>query len=139
MSESDVLLSEREGAVLTLTMNRPEVLNALDSQLVIALRRAIEDAGRDPHVRAIVLRGQGRAFSAGGDIKGMAARADAGNADLGEALRQVYSPLIRALRRCPPPVNAPNNWVAAGAGHGLAKACDLRHFAARDLAKSSAQ
>jgi 2-(1,2-epoxy-1,2-dihydrophenyl)acetyl-CoA isomerase len=130
MSEAEVLRSERDGAVLTLTMNRPEALNALDAQLVTALRRAIDAAGRDAQVRAIVVRGEGRGFSAGGDIKEMAAGAETGNADLGNALRQVYHPLIRALRRCPQPVIAAINGVAAGAGLGLAMACDLRLCAA---------
>lgn len=130
MSNSEVLLSERDAAVLTLTLNRPETLNALDSHLLSALRRAIEGAGRDPQVRAIVVRGQGRGFSAGGDIKEMAARAAAGSADLGDDLRQVYHPLIRALRRCPQPVIAAINGVVAGAGLGLAMACDLRLCAA---------
>ena len=127
---SDVVLSSRDGPVLTLTLNRPEALNALTRETTQALRKEVETAGRDPEVGAIVLTGAGRAFCAGADLKDVNARAVAGDNDLGADLRTNYTPMIRAIRACPKPVIAALNGTAAGAGLSLALACDLRLAAA---------
>jgi 2-(1,2-epoxy-1,2-dihydrophenyl)acetyl-CoA isomerase len=127
---SDVLLSGRQGAVLTLTLNRPDSLNALTGEMLRALTAAFVAAGRDPEIRAIILTGAGRAFCAGQDLREVAARGWDGDADLGEDLRDSYMPLVRAIRGCPQPVIAAINGVAAGAGLSLALACDLRIAAA---------
>ena len=127
---SDVVLSSRDGAVLSLTLNRPEALNALNRETTLALRTALESAGRDPEVGAIVLTGAGRAFCAGADLKDLNARAEAGDNDLGADLRTNYTPMIRAVRACPKPVIAALNGTAAGAGLSLALACDVRLAAA---------
>src|SRR2546425_7162472 len=127
---SDVVLSSRDGPVLTLTLNRPEALNALTRETTQALRTEVETAGRDPEVGAIVLTGAGRAFCAGADLKDVNARAVAGDNDLGADLRTNYTPMIRAIRACPKPVIAALNGTAAGAGLSLALACDLRLAAA---------
>src|SRR5207237_9262128 len=122
---SELVLSSREGAVLTLTLNRPETLNALNRETTHALRAEVETAGRDPEVGAIVLPGSGRAFCAGADLKDVNARALAGDKDLGADLRTNYTPLIRAIRASPKPLIAALNGSAAGAGLSLALACDL--------------
>jgi 2-(1,2-epoxy-1,2-dihydrophenyl)acetyl-CoA isomerase len=127
---SDVVLSAREGAVLTLTLNRPEALNALNRETTHALRTGLEAAGRDPAVGAVVITGSGRAFCAGADLKDVSARYEAGERDLGADLRANYTPMIRAIRSCPKPVIAAINGTAAGAGLSLALACDLRLAAA---------
>jgi 2-(1,2-epoxy-1,2-dihydrophenyl)acetyl-CoA isomerase len=123
---SDVVVSTRDDAVLTLTLNRPEALNALNRETTHALRTAIDAAGRDPGVGAIIVTGAGRAFCAGADLKDVSARYEAGDSDLGADLRANYTPMIRAIRACPKPVIAALNGTAAGAGLSLALACDLR-------------
>ena len=124
MTES--VLSARDGAVLTLTINRPEALNALNPPTMRALRTTIDAAGRDAGIGAIVLTGAGRAFCAGADLKEVSARLAAGETDVGNDLRENYVPLTRAIRSCRSPVIAALNGTAAGAGLSLALACDLR-------------
>ncbi len=110
----------RDGAVQTITLNRPEVLNAFNRALHKALREALKEA-RDPEVRAVVLTGAGRGFSAGQDLKEFG---EAGN--VGDALRDTYHPNVLAIRALEKPVIAAVNGVCAGAGLSLACVCDLR-------------
>src|SRR2546421_4222505 len=110
----------RTGAVQTITLNRPEVMNAFNRALHKALRDALKDA-RDPEVRAVVLTGAGRGFSAGQDLK------EFGEApDVSDALRESYHPNVLAIRALEKPVIAAVNGVCAGAGLSLACVCDLR-------------
>ena len=123
MGEYTTLRVEREGGVLTLTLNRPEVLNAFNRVMTSELQAALREAERDPEVRCLVLTGAGRAFSAGEDLK---SRQEGGEKSFIESLRQRYNPIIDKLRHMEKPVIAAVNGVAAGAGLGLALACDLR-------------
>src|SRR2546428_3705259 len=128
---TDVLLSARHDAVLTLTINRPDALNALNRETTRALTTAFGAAARDPEVGAIIVTGAGRAFCAGADLRDVAARAQAGQTDLGEDLRANYAPMIRAIRACPRPVIAALNGTAAGAGLSPGLACGPRVAAPR--------
>lgn len=115
------VLTERAGAVLTITLNRPEVFNAFNAALHAALRDALVQAD-DPAVRAVVLTGAGRGFCAGQDLKEFAAMPES----IRERLEQTYHPNIRAIRALEKPVIAAINGPCAGAGLSLACACDLR-------------
>jgi 2-(1,2-epoxy-1,2-dihydrophenyl)acetyl-CoA isomerase len=110
----------RDGAVQKITLNRPEVLNAFNRALHAGLSDALE-AARDPEVRAVVLTGAGRGFSAGQDLTEFS---EAG--DLGAALRATYHPNVLAIRALEKPVIAAVNGVCAGAGLSLASVCDFR-------------
>ena len=111
----------REGAVLTITLNRPEVLNAFNQALHAAFGGALKEA-RDESVRAVVLTGAGRGFCVGQDL----AEFRAGGVDIGTRLRQSYHGTILGLRGLEKPVIGAVNGPAAGAGLSLALACDLR-------------
>jgi len=119
--------TQSDGGVMTITLNRPEVLNAFDSAMHEAFRTALEEA-QEPEVRAVVLTGAGRGFCVGQDLNEFKEAAG----DIGERLRSTYNPNVLALRGLEKPVIAAVNGAAAGAGLSLACACDLR------LAASSA-
>jgi 2-(1,2-epoxy-1,2-dihydrophenyl)acetyl-CoA isomerase len=113
--------TSRAGAVLTITLNRPDVLNAFNSELHRGLAAALKEA-RDGGVRAVVITGAGRGFCVGQDLTEF--REAPG--DIGSRLRGNYHPNIRAIRALEKPVIAAVNGAAAGAGVSLACACDLR-------------
>ncbi len=118
----EVLVEVADG-VATVTLNRPAALNALNYAIKGELLAAFLDLARDRSVRAIVLTGAGRAFSAGQDLR---ERLEPDAPPLDEELTLRYNPIIRAIREAPQPVIAAVNGVAAGAGASLAFACDLR-------------
>ena len=116
----DSLLVARRGGVMTLTLNRPDRLNAMTEPLNAALREALAEAEADPAIRALLLHGAGRGFCAGQDLAEVTP-----NQDLGDTLEQRFNPLIRAMRASPLPVVCAVHGVAAGAGANLALACDI--------------
>jgi 2-(1,2-epoxy-1,2-dihydrophenyl)acetyl-CoA isomerase len=113
--------TSRDGGVLTITLNRPDVLNAFNASMHQALREALADAA-DASVRAVVLTGAGRGFCVGQDLSEF--RDAAG--DIGSRLRDNYHPNILAIRALEKPVIAAVNGAAAGAGLSFACACDIR-------------
>ena len=119
-----MLLEARAGAVLTLTLNRPERLNALTGELLDSLAGTLRAAASDDSVRAVVLTGAGRAFCSGQDLK--AAAENGTGIDVRRELAEHYTPAIRAIRDIPKPVIAAVNGAAAGAGFSLSLVADLR-------------
>ena len=122
---SDSVVYDVTEGVGTITLNRPDAMNSLDSATKGALRDTVTEAAADDSVRVIVLRGSGRAFCVGQDLKEHAASLEAGNG-LANTVHEHYNPLLRALAGAPKPVLAAVNGVAAGAGAALAFAADLR-------------
>jgi len=122
---ADSLLTDRADGVLTLTLNRPEALNALDIPLKVALGQAIEAAEADPACRAVVLTGAGRAFCVGQDLKEHVASLSSSDAPL-DTVVEHFNPLVRRLATLGKPVVAAVRGTAAGAGASLAYLADFR-------------
>ncbi len=118
---ADVVLTVRDGSVLTITLNRPEVYNAINRAMHDGLAAALEQAA-DPAVRAVVLTGAGRGFCSGQDLREFQELPGG----VREALEQTYHPNVRAMRALEKPVIAAINGPCAGAGLSLACACDVR-------------
>lgn len=131
---SDVVLIENQDAVRIITMNRPDRLNALNAAIMAALADACAEAARDPSVGCVVITGAGRGFCAGGDLKDGGGGRDvvAANAESGSRTEQGFARLrgfmetSRLLHEMPKPSIAMVNGPVAGAGIGIAGACDLR-------------
>lgn len=137
---AESVLTTLEAGVLTVTLNRPARLNALNGEMWQALAAAVRTAERDPAVRAVVLTGAGRGFCSGADIADFSLpsppgapasdAADGERFDPGAGLRGQINPLVLRIRALEKPVLAAINGVAAGAGLSLALAADLRIAAA---------
>ena len=112
-----------DGGIATITLDRPEALNALTIPMKTELLGAFRAIGRDRSVRAVMLTGAGRAFCAGQDLK---ERLEPDPTPLAVEVRERFNPIIRAMRALPQPIVGVVNGVAAGAGASLAFACDLR-------------
>ena len=125
VSSQPVLLDRFKNGVLTLTLNRPERLNALNGALIEALAAGIKRAGTDPECRAVLITGAGRGFCAGADLANRAFAPGDARPDLGQALEKGLNPIIRGIRNLPKPVVCAVNGPAAGAGANIALACDI--------------
>ena len=123
---SDLVLLHRESGVGTVTLNRPDKLNAVDDVMRKAMVTALKDMTADKSIRVIVLTGAGRAFCAGGDIDHMRRLVVERDWKAGKALVETGRSLVMAIRKSPKPVIASVNGAAAGGGANLALACDIR-------------
>src|SRR5689334_4816814 len=122
---TDVLLVDRaENGVATLTLNRPEALNALDEELKVALRDRLEELTNDPSVRAVVVTGAGRAFCVGQDLREHVASLESGEGASLSTVSEHYNPIAELLAGMPKPVIAAVRGTAAGAGASLALLAD---------------
>jgi 2-(1,2-epoxy-1,2-dihydrophenyl)acetyl-CoA isomerase len=119
----ETILYEKTGAVLKITLNRPESFNAFTDTMHRELGEAFKAAAKDESVRAVILTGAGKAFCSGQDLKEVSKNPDR---NLGDSLRKNYNPNILRIRQLEKPVICAVNGVAAGAGMSLALACDLR-------------
>ena len=115
----------RDGAVLTIELNRPDSLNAWNQALGEELLAAVREAAADQAVRAVLVTGAGRAFSSGADLRAGFEATPEGHPDVRTALNERYHPIITGIRTMPKPVVAAVNGPAVGIGCSLALACDL--------------
>ena len=113
-----------DGRVAVVTLSRPEKFNSVSQDLSRGLVRAIQRAGAES--KAMILTGEGKAFCAGADLGDLMADYESGGPDLASVINDRFNPMVRALIDVPVPTVAAVNGVAAGAGLGLALACDLR-------------
>lgn len=121
--QDETVLYHVEAGVATITLNRPQALNAITIQLAQEWRSALEKAAADEQVRCIVITGSGRGFCAGADLKSIQTK------PIGDLLREDYNPLVKRIVETPKPVLAAINGAAVGAGANIALACDMRHMA----------
>lgn len=125
MTSEPVILGDTRAGVRTLTLNRPDRLNAANDALLLALTEELRAAEADPAVRVVVVTGAGRGFCAGQDLGDVSGR----DMTFTEHLNHTYNPLIRTLRGLGKPVITAVNGVAAGAGASLALSGDIRLWA----------
>ena len=123
---TDALLVDRAEGVVTLTLNRPDAMNALDVAMKEALRDTLAQLESDRSCRAVVLTGAGRSFCAGQDLREHVATLEAGGPDPLGTVRAHYNPIASRLANLPKPVIAAVRGMAAGAGASLAFLCDFR-------------
>lgn len=128
---ADTVLYEVSDGLATITLNRPEAMNAMNTEAKVALRDAVQAAAADDSVRAVLLTAAGdRAFCVGQDLKEhvgtLLADREAGSGNTMNTVREHYNPIVRALTQMPKPVVAAVNGVAAGAGFGFALCADYR-------------
>ncbi|QFQ89374.1 2-(1,2-epoxy-1,2-dihydrophenyl)acetyl-CoA isomerase [Paracoccus kondratievae] len=122
---TETVLAALADGVLTLTLNRPDKLNAFNEEMHLALRAGFQRAHDDAGVRAVLLTGAGRGFCAGQDLGDRDPRNGGPAPDLGHTLETFYNPTLRLIRSLEKPVVCAVNGVAAGAGANIAIACDI--------------
>lgn len=121
----ETILFEKNGGVATISLNRPKVLNAFDGRMHEEMREALDAAAEDEEIRCVILRGEGRGFSAGADLAQIIESSD-GDPDLGAYLRDTYSRLVIRMVSMEKPIIGMLHGPVYGAGLGIALACDLR-------------
>jgi len=121
----ETVLKERRGAVLVVTLNRPDKLNAFNESMHADLAAALAEAQDDKSVRAVILTGAGRGFCAGQDLSDRMRVEGGETLDLGDTVGRLYNPLVRRMRALPVPIVCAINGVAAGAGLNVALAADV--------------
>jgi 2-(1,2-epoxy-1,2-dihydrophenyl)acetyl-CoA isomerase len=127
MSQEKIILIDKKDGVGTITLNRPDKLNAFNDELTFSLQDALKEMEKDSAVRAIILTGAGRGFCSGQDLQSRSISQDMGQRpSLGDSIRRRYNPIVLKIRRMEKPIIAAVNGVAAGAGASLAFACDFR-------------
>jgi|SRR5690606_29356574 len=122
MGNYEFLLYNVQRGIATLSLNRPDVYNALNDGITFELQDVFKSIASDDDVRVVVLTGSGKAFCSGQDLKASAA---AGKRSFSDSLHKRYNPIIRSMRALPKPILCRLNGVAAGAGCSLALACDM--------------
>ena len=118
----EFLQYKNEEGVVTITLDRPEVYNALNDKITFELQDALKVVSKDDTARVVVLTGAGKAFCSGQDLKASQGQEKRSFID---SLHKRYNPIIRAMRNLPKPIICRLNGVAAGAGCSIALACDL--------------
>jgi 2-(1,2-epoxy-1,2-dihydrophenyl)acetyl-CoA isomerase len=128
-SEAESVIVRKENGVAWIKINRPEVLNALDTEVLRKLYAALSEAEKDAQTGCVVLCGEGKAFSAGADIRSLKNRQKQAEVSFMEHLRAETNPLISKMRHMDKPIVSMINGVAAGAGMSLALAADIKIMA----------
>lgn len=118
----DTILLTIENNIATITLNRPDKFNAFNRTMALALQNAIANCQTDNNVKAIVITGAGKAFSAGQDIAELVGEA---KMEMNKILSEHYNPIVTAIKNCTKPIIAKVNGVAAGAGANIALCCDV--------------
>ena len=121
MSAYKFLVYRNENGVATITLNRPDVYNALNDEITYEIQDALKMVSKDESVRVVVMTGEGKAFCSGQDLKASGGE----KRSFMDSLHKRYNPIIRAMRTLPKPIVCRLNGVAAGAGCSLALAADI--------------
>jgi 2-(1,2-epoxy-1,2-dihydrophenyl)acetyl-CoA isomerase len=121
---NEFIIVEKNGGVMKVTLNRPQVLNSFNGAMTRELRMALDDSRADKSIRAVLITGAGRAFCAGQDLSEVPPPGE-GVADLGAIVHATYTPLIKSIRKLELPVICAVNGPAVGAGANIALACDI--------------
>src|SRR5258706_9519792 len=125
MDDEQIKVAEAD-AIVTVTLNRPDRLNAFVGHMRRDLAEALEEAGSDPHVRVVIIKGEGRAFCAGGDVQFMGDLVERNDAEEVSRILGAAPPVILAIRQMTKTVIASIEGPASGAGFNLSLAFDFR-------------